>query len=151
MCAFNKVLAHIVAMCDTNMPFIGLRIEVGIKKYFVSFFPSPTPDSGVWMWLFGKLVVVCSLWSCPASWAWVTQSSTLCCSGLVRAASLNTKHCKKLEKLREKGKWGWKMHLWEGLGDNCIPDLHRPFFGFPVLEDMKHLSPAGEKKNPWKC
>lgn len=28
MCAFNKVLAHIVAMCDTNMPFIGLRMEV---------------------------------------------------------------------------------------------------------------------------
>ncbi|RMC06254.1 hypothetical protein DUI87_15685 [Hirundo rustica rustica] len=28
MCAFNKVLAHIVAMCDTNMPFIGLRIEL---------------------------------------------------------------------------------------------------------------------------
>lgn len=38
------------------------------------------------------------------------------------------------------------MHLWEGLGDNCIPDLHRPFFGFPVLEDMKHLSPSGKKK-----
>lgn len=45
MCAFNKVLAHIVAMCDTNMPFIGLRMEVCIKKYFVSFFPSTTPDS----------------------------------------------------------------------------------------------------------
>uniref|UniRef100_A0A8C9L334 Mediator of RNA polymerase II transcription subunit 14 n=1 Tax=Pavo cristatus TaxID=9049 RepID=A0A8C9L334_PAVCR len=28
MCAFNKVLAHIVAMCDTNMPFIGLRLEL---------------------------------------------------------------------------------------------------------------------------
>ncbi|KAM3837016.1 mediator of RNA polymerase II transcription subunit 14 isoform 3-T3 [Vipera latastei] len=28
MCAFNKVLAHIVAMCDTNMPFIGLRVEL---------------------------------------------------------------------------------------------------------------------------
>ncbi|KAJ7405479.1 Mediator of RNA polymerase II transcription subunit 14 [Willisornis vidua] len=28
ICAFNKVLAHIVAMCDTNMPFIGLRIEL---------------------------------------------------------------------------------------------------------------------------
>lgn len=28
MCAFNKELAHVVAMCDTNMPFIGLRIEV---------------------------------------------------------------------------------------------------------------------------
>uniref|UniRef100_A0A670I0J5 Mediator of RNA polymerase II transcription subunit 14 n=1 Tax=Podarcis muralis TaxID=64176 RepID=A0A670I0J5_PODMU len=28
MCAFNKVLAHIVAMCDTNMPFIGLRMEL---------------------------------------------------------------------------------------------------------------------------
>lgn len=28
MCAFNKELAHLVAMCDTNMPFIGLRTEV---------------------------------------------------------------------------------------------------------------------------
>lgn len=28
MCAFNKELAHLVAMCDTNMPFIGLRMEV---------------------------------------------------------------------------------------------------------------------------
>ncbi|XP_069492639.1 mediator of RNA polymerase II transcription subunit 14 isoform X2 [Ambystoma mexicanum] len=28
MCAFNKVLAHFVAMCDTNMPFIGLRMEL---------------------------------------------------------------------------------------------------------------------------
>ncbi|XP_060090118.1 mediator of RNA polymerase II transcription subunit 14 isoform X2 [Heteronotia binoei] len=28
ICAFNKVLAHIVAMCDTNMPFIGLRMEL---------------------------------------------------------------------------------------------------------------------------
>ncbi|XP_029967180.1 mediator of RNA polymerase II transcription subunit 14 isoform X2 [Salarias fasciatus] len=28
MCAFNKVLAHLVAMCDTNMPFIGLRTEL---------------------------------------------------------------------------------------------------------------------------
>lgn len=28
MCAFNKELAHVVAMCDTNMPFIGLRVEV---------------------------------------------------------------------------------------------------------------------------
>uniref|UniRef100_A0A452GQC7 Mediator of RNA polymerase II transcription subunit 14 n=1 Tax=Gopherus agassizii TaxID=38772 RepID=A0A452GQC7_9SAUR len=28
MCAFNKVLAHLVAMCDTNMPFIGLRMEL---------------------------------------------------------------------------------------------------------------------------
>lgn len=28
MCAFNKELAHLVAMCDTNMPFIGLRAEV---------------------------------------------------------------------------------------------------------------------------
>ncbi|KAK2082917.1 Mediator of RNA polymerase II transcription subunit 14, partial [Saguinus oedipus] len=27
MCAFNKVLAHFVAMCDTNMPFVGLRLE----------------------------------------------------------------------------------------------------------------------------
>ncbi|XP_073472425.1 mediator of RNA polymerase II transcription subunit 14 isoform X2 [Aquarana catesbeiana] len=27
MCAFNKVLAHFVAMCDANMPFIGLRME----------------------------------------------------------------------------------------------------------------------------
>ncbi|XP_043927769.1 mediator of RNA polymerase II transcription subunit 14 [Protopterus annectens] len=27
VCAFNKVLAHLVAMCDTNMPFIGLRCE----------------------------------------------------------------------------------------------------------------------------
>ncbi|XP_055987287.1 mediator of RNA polymerase II transcription subunit 14 isoform X3 [Sorex fumeus] len=26
--AFNKVLAHFVAMCDTNMPFIGLRLEL---------------------------------------------------------------------------------------------------------------------------
>ncbi|XP_058042170.1 mediator of RNA polymerase II transcription subunit 14 isoform X5 [Ahaetulla prasina] len=28
MCAFNKVLAHIVAMSDANMPFIGLRMEL---------------------------------------------------------------------------------------------------------------------------
>ncbi|XP_075052510.1 mediator of RNA polymerase II transcription subunit 14 isoform X2 [Mixophyes fleayi] len=28
MCAFNKVLAHFVAMCDSNMPFIGLRSEL---------------------------------------------------------------------------------------------------------------------------
>ncbi|XP_036695609.1 mediator of RNA polymerase II transcription subunit 14 isoform X3 [Balaenoptera acutorostrata] len=28
MCAFNKVLAHFVAMCDTNMPFVGLRLEL---------------------------------------------------------------------------------------------------------------------------
>lgn len=28
MCAFNKELAHLVAMCDTNMPLIGLRCEV---------------------------------------------------------------------------------------------------------------------------
>ncbi|KAG8450511.1 hypothetical protein GDO86_002968 [Hymenochirus boettgeri] len=28
MCAFNKVLAHFVAMCDSNMPFIGLRMEL---------------------------------------------------------------------------------------------------------------------------
>ncbi|XP_058391641.1 mediator of RNA polymerase II transcription subunit 14 isoform X4 [Diceros bicornis minor] len=28
MCAFNKILAHFVAMCDTNMPFVGLRLEL---------------------------------------------------------------------------------------------------------------------------
>ncbi|KAF3694623.1 Mediator of RNA polymerase II transcription subunit 14 [Channa argus] len=28
MCAFNKELAHLVAICDTNMPFIGLRTEL---------------------------------------------------------------------------------------------------------------------------
>ncbi|XP_064800082.1 mediator of RNA polymerase II transcription subunit 14-like [Oncorhynchus masou masou] len=28
MSAFNKELAHLVAMCDTNMPFIGLRVEL---------------------------------------------------------------------------------------------------------------------------
>uniref|UniRef100_A0A665VSQ9 Mediator of RNA polymerase II transcription subunit 14 n=1 Tax=Echeneis naucrates TaxID=173247 RepID=A0A665VSQ9_ECHNA len=28
MCAFNKELAHLVAMCDTNMPFVGLRTEL---------------------------------------------------------------------------------------------------------------------------
>ncbi|KAF4027180.1 hypothetical protein G4228_018729 [Cervus hanglu yarkandensis] len=28
MRAFNKVLAHFVAMCDTNMPFVGLRLEL---------------------------------------------------------------------------------------------------------------------------
>ncbi|XP_028291965.1 mediator of RNA polymerase II transcription subunit 14 isoform X2 [Gouania willdenowi] len=28
MCAFNKELAHLVAMCDTNMPFCGLRTEL---------------------------------------------------------------------------------------------------------------------------
>uniref|UniRef100_A0A3Q3IFE7 Mediator of RNA polymerase II transcription subunit 14 n=1 Tax=Monopterus albus TaxID=43700 RepID=A0A3Q3IFE7_MONAL len=28
MCAFNKELAHLVAMCDSNMPFIGLRTEL---------------------------------------------------------------------------------------------------------------------------
>lgn len=35
MCAFNKELAHLVAMCDTNMPFIGLRAEVGQKALIV--------------------------------------------------------------------------------------------------------------------
>lgn len=45
MCAFNKVLAHIVAMCDTNMPFIGLRVEVCIENYFVFFFAFTTPHS----------------------------------------------------------------------------------------------------------
>lgn len=34
MCAFNKVLAHFVAMCDANMPFIGLRMEVCICAVF---------------------------------------------------------------------------------------------------------------------
>lgn len=38
------------------------------------------------------------------------------------------------------------MHLREGLGDNFIPDLHRPFFGFAVLEDVKHLSLLGGNK-----
>lgn len=38
------------------------------------------------------------------------------------------------------------MHLWEGLGNNFIPDLHGLFFGFPVLEDVKHLSPSGRNK-----
>ncbi|XP_029568019.1 mediator of RNA polymerase II transcription subunit 14 [Salmo trutta] len=28
MSAFNKELAHLVAMCDTNMPFISLRVEL---------------------------------------------------------------------------------------------------------------------------
>ncbi|TSL16056.1 Mediator of RNA polymerase II transcription subunit 14 [Bagarius yarrelli] len=28
MCAFNKELAHLVAMCDTNMPLVGLRCEL---------------------------------------------------------------------------------------------------------------------------
>uniref|UniRef100_A0A4W4HCC3 Mediator of RNA polymerase II transcription subunit 14 n=1 Tax=Electrophorus electricus TaxID=8005 RepID=A0A4W4HCC3_ELEEL len=28
MCAFNKELAHLVAMCDTNMPLISLRCEL---------------------------------------------------------------------------------------------------------------------------
>ncbi|KAM9851084.1 mediator of RNA polymerase II transcription subunit 14 isoform 2-T2 [Aulostomus maculatus] len=28
MCAFNKELAHLVAMCDTNMPLVGLRAEL---------------------------------------------------------------------------------------------------------------------------
>ncbi|XP_006638955.1 mediator of RNA polymerase II transcription subunit 14 [Lepisosteus oculatus] len=32
MCAFNKVLAHLVAMCDTNMPFIGLRCELSTME-----------------------------------------------------------------------------------------------------------------------
>uniref|UniRef100_A0A3P9ANX1 Mediator of RNA polymerase II transcription subunit 14 n=1 Tax=Esox lucius TaxID=8010 RepID=A0A3P9ANX1_ESOLU len=31
MAAFNKELAHLVAMCDTNMPFIGLRVEVEME------------------------------------------------------------------------------------------------------------------------
>lgn len=31
MCAFNKELAHLVAMCDTNMPFSGLRTEVRLS------------------------------------------------------------------------------------------------------------------------
>ncbi|XP_053526548.1 mediator of RNA polymerase II transcription subunit 14 isoform X3 [Artibeus jamaicensis] len=26
--AFNKILAHFVAVCDTNMPFVGLRVEL---------------------------------------------------------------------------------------------------------------------------
>ncbi|XP_041439684.1 mediator of RNA polymerase II transcription subunit 14 isoform X2 [Xenopus laevis] len=28
ICAFNKILAHFVAMCDSNMPFICLRMEL---------------------------------------------------------------------------------------------------------------------------
>uniref|UniRef100_H2M535 Mediator of RNA polymerase II transcription subunit 14 n=1 Tax=Oryzias latipes TaxID=8090 RepID=H2M535_ORYLA len=28
MCAFNKELAHLVAICDTNMPFVSLRTEL---------------------------------------------------------------------------------------------------------------------------
>ncbi|XP_048396504.1 mediator of RNA polymerase II transcription subunit 14 [Stegostoma tigrinum] len=32
MCAFNKVLAHLVAMCDSNMPFIGLRCELSAME-----------------------------------------------------------------------------------------------------------------------
>lgn len=35
MCAFNKVLAHFVAMCDSNMPFIGLRTEVSVYSLFL--------------------------------------------------------------------------------------------------------------------
>ncbi|XP_016429491.1 mediator of RNA polymerase II transcription subunit 14-like isoform X4 [Sinocyclocheilus rhinocerous] len=32
MCAFSKELAHLVAMCDTNMPLIGLRCELSIME-----------------------------------------------------------------------------------------------------------------------
>lgn len=31
--------------------------------------------------------------------------------------------------------------MWEGMEDNFIPDLHRLVFGFPMPEDVKHLSP----------
>lgn len=36
--------------------------------------------------------------------------------------------------------------------DYFIPDLHSPFFGLPVLEGVKHLSPLekGEKKKKKK-
>lgn len=37
MCAFNKELAHLVAMCDTNMPLIGLRCEVQYRVTFSCF------------------------------------------------------------------------------------------------------------------
>lgn len=74
MCAFNKVLAHIVAMCDTNMPFIGLRIEVGIKKHFVSFFLPP-----LLLILVSRCSYLANLWSCahsgvplPAEPGWLT-------------------------------------------------------------------------------
>lgn len=39
MCAFNKELAHLVAMCDTNMPLIGLRCEVQ-SRFTFSFYAS---------------------------------------------------------------------------------------------------------------
>lgn len=39
MCAFNKELAHLVAMCDTNMPFIGLRTEVSHCNWSITPFP----------------------------------------------------------------------------------------------------------------
>lgn len=42
------------------------------------------------------------------------------------------------------------MCMWEGLGNNFIPDLHRLFFGFPVLEDVKHLSLLGGIKKSLK-
>lgn len=34
MSAFNKELAHLVAMCDTNMPFISLRVEVWMEGVY---------------------------------------------------------------------------------------------------------------------
>lgn len=36
MSAFNKELAHLVAMCDTNMPFVGLRTEVSHSSNYSS-------------------------------------------------------------------------------------------------------------------
>lgn len=34
MRAFNKVLAHFVAMCDTNMPFVGLSVGGNFLEQF---------------------------------------------------------------------------------------------------------------------
>lgn len=65
MCAFNKELAHVVAMCDTNMPFIGLRIEVR--------------DDAMKVWILGDntylaTLIICHivfLTSCPT---WKSQT-----------------------------------------------------------------------------
>lgn len=61
-------------------------------------------------------------------------------SSLVRASSLLPSAIKSLKNL-EKRKNENERQSWEGLGDSFIPDLHRLSFGFPMLEDMKYLSP----------
>lgn len=150
MCAFNKVLAHIVAMCDTNMPFIGLRIEVGIKTYFVSFFPSPAPDSDVWMWLLANLQSCAhSGVALPAEPGWL---NLLHCVALILSELLllipsiakSLKSWGKRENEVERCTCGksWETTLYQICTDH--------FLAFRGSRMWNICHPQG-KKNPWKC